>query len=191
MSLIFNGLLSQNLANRLPEVDLESLVPGDFEFLMVETQLVQVGDVVPILDGVKAEIVGRAVDDTATPANETSRDRQRAGRWQRCAVSDTRFLTSAVRFPQGVPPCRRVSSDAVQTAPLIPNRVHRRRRIPTPTAAKQTTTTLHSMMLAGSGTMLNESGVNRIPCGPFKPPDPGVMNVPTNAPVDPSNSSTA
>ena len=65
----------------LPEIDLQPLVAGDFEPARVEAELVQdggvdVGDVVAILDGVEAELVGRAVDDAALDAAAGHPDRE-------------------------------------------------------------------------------------------------------------------
>ncbi len=60
--------LRQNLPDRLAVVDLQPLAAGDLQLARVEAELVQdrgvdVGDVVAVLDGVEADLVGRAVDD--------------------------------------------------------------------------------------------------------------------------------
>src|SRR5205809_854435 len=60
-------------ADRLAIVDLEAFAAGDLEPAGVEAELVEdrgvdVGDVVPVLDGVEAQFVGRAVDDAPLDA---------------------------------------------------------------------------------------------------------------------------
>ena len=64
------GGLRNYLLNRLPEINLQPLLARDFELVWVEAELVQdggvqVGDVVAVFDGVKADFVGRTV--WATP----------------------------------------------------------------------------------------------------------------------------
>ena len=54
-------------------VHVEAFAAGDFQLVRVEAELVQdgrvdVGDVMPVLDGVEAEFVGRAVGDAAFDA---------------------------------------------------------------------------------------------------------------------------
>ena len=54
-------------------IDLESFSAGDFEFAGIETELVKdcgvdVGDVVPVFDGVEADFVGRAMHEAALDA---------------------------------------------------------------------------------------------------------------------------
>ena len=63
--------------DRLAVVDLEPLAAGNLELVRVETKLVQdgrvdVGDVVPIFDGVETDLVGRTVHDAPldAPAGE-------------------------------------------------------------------------------------------------------------------------
>ena len=51
-------------------VDVQPLAAGDFELARIQPELVQdcrvyVGDVVPIFDGVEADLIGLAVDDAA------------------------------------------------------------------------------------------------------------------------------
>ena len=51
-------------------INLQPLAAGDFQFAGVQAQLLQdrrmdVGDVVAVLDGVKADLVGRAVHDAS------------------------------------------------------------------------------------------------------------------------------
>ena len=70
--------------NRLAEVDLQPLAAGDFQPARVEAELVQdrgvdVGDVVAVLDGVEAELVGRAVDDAALDAAAGQPDGEAVG----------------------------------------------------------------------------------------------------------------
>jgi hypothetical protein len=60
------GGLRNYLLNRLPEINLQPLLARDFELVWVEAELVQdggvqVGDVVAVFDGVKADFVGRTV----------------------------------------------------------------------------------------------------------------------------------
>ena len=60
----------QYLADRCAVVDVEPLAAGDFEAAGVETELLQdrgvdVRDVVSVFDGVKADLIGRAVNDPA------------------------------------------------------------------------------------------------------------------------------
>ena len=62
----------------------EPLSAGDFQPARVEAELVQdrgvdVGDVMPVLDGVEAEFVGRAVDDAALDAAAGQPDREAVG----------------------------------------------------------------------------------------------------------------
>ena len=76
--------LGDDLADRLAEVDLQPLVARDFEPPGVEAELVQdrgvdVGDVVAVLDGVEAELVGGAVDDAALDAAAGHPDREAVG----------------------------------------------------------------------------------------------------------------
>src|SRR5688572_2627616 len=64
----WRGSSSDDLADRFAEVDLEAFPAGDLEPARVESQLVEYGgvdvrDVVAILDGVEAQLVGRAVGD--------------------------------------------------------------------------------------------------------------------------------
>ena len=59
-----------DLRDRLAVVDLQPLAAGDLQLARIEAELVQdrgvdVGDVVAVLDGVEADLVGRAVDDAA------------------------------------------------------------------------------------------------------------------------------
>mgnify|MGYP002336287781 CR=1 FL=1 len=59
---------NHNLSNRLAVIDVEPFAAGDFHAVMVQAHQVQdrgvdVGDVVAVLDGVEAELVGRAVGD--------------------------------------------------------------------------------------------------------------------------------
>ena len=73
--------LRDDLADRLAVVDVEALAAGDFEPARVEAELVQdrgvdVGDVVAVLDGVEADLVGRAVDDAALDAAAGHPDRE-------------------------------------------------------------------------------------------------------------------
>ena len=68
-----HGLSGQDLADRPAVVDLQPLAAGDVEPARVEAQQVQqrgvdVGDVVGVLDGVEAQLVGRAVDGAALDA---------------------------------------------------------------------------------------------------------------------------
>src|SRR5262245_28440763 len=63
----------QDGADRPAVLDLQALPPGDLQAAGVEAEEmedrgVDVGDVVTILDGVKAQLVGGAVDDTAPDA---------------------------------------------------------------------------------------------------------------------------
>ena len=76
--------LRDDLADRLAEVDLQPLAAGDLQPARVEAELVQdrgvdVGDVVAVLDGVEAELVGRAVDDAALDAAAGQPDREAVG----------------------------------------------------------------------------------------------------------------
>ena len=71
-------------SDRLAEVDLQPLAAGDFEPARVEAELVQdggvdVGDVVAVLDGVEAELVGGAVGDAALDAAAGQPDREAVG----------------------------------------------------------------------------------------------------------------
>ena len=71
----------QDLPDRLAVFDLQPLPAGDLEPVGVEPEQVQdrgvdVGDVVPVLDGVEAELVGRAVDDAPLDAAAGHPDRE-------------------------------------------------------------------------------------------------------------------
>ena len=60
--------------DRRAVIDVEALSAWDFELSGVEAELmedgrVDVGDVVAVLDGVEAEFVGRAVDDSSLDAS--------------------------------------------------------------------------------------------------------------------------
>ena len=62
-------------------LDLQPLPAGDLEAVRVEAEQVQdrgvdVGDVVPVLHGVEAELVGRAVDDAPLDAAAGHPDRE-------------------------------------------------------------------------------------------------------------------
>src|SRR5687768_12478898 len=62
-----------DLPDRLAEVDLQALVAGDLQLVRVEAELaehrgVDVGDVVAVLDGVEADLVGGAVGHAALDA---------------------------------------------------------------------------------------------------------------------------
>src|SRR5207248_7589268 len=62
--------LSQDFLDRPAQLDLQPLAAGHLEPVRVEAELVQhggvdVGHVVAVLDRVKAQLVGRAVDDPA------------------------------------------------------------------------------------------------------------------------------
>ena len=62
--------LRDNFFDRVTIVDFQSLPAGDFETARIDTELLHnsrmnVGDVVPILNGVKAEFVGGSVDSAA------------------------------------------------------------------------------------------------------------------------------
>src|ERR1700729_2736600 len=70
-----------DLADRLAEFQVEPLVAGDFELARGEAQEgeqrgVDVGDVVRMLDGVEAQLVGRAVDDAPLEAAAGHPDRK-------------------------------------------------------------------------------------------------------------------
>ena len=76
--------LCDDLVYGFSVVDLQALAAGDFEPARVEAELVQhggvqVGDVVPVFDGVEAEFVGRAVDDAPLDAAAGQRDREAVG----------------------------------------------------------------------------------------------------------------
>src|SRR5688572_25772499 len=65
--------LCQDLRHHVPVVDLQPLAAGHREFPRVESELVedrgvQVGNVVAVLDGVEADLVGRAVGEPALDA---------------------------------------------------------------------------------------------------------------------------
>jgi hypothetical protein len=71
-SVVHQGVapLGEDRTDGLAVVDLEALLAGDLQAAGVEPQLVQdrgvdVGDVVAVLDGVEAELVGGAVGDAA------------------------------------------------------------------------------------------------------------------------------
>ena len=94
----------------IPEVDLESFAAGDFEAAGVEAELVQhggvdVGDVVPVLDGVEAELVGGAVDDAPLDAAAGQPDGEAVG----VVVAAVVALGAGVR-PNSVAQTTRVSS---------------------------------------------------------------------------------
>src|SRR5262245_3073345 len=62
-----------DLADGFAEVDLQALVAGHFQLPRVEAELVQdggvdVGDVVTVLGGMEADLIGGAVDDAALDA---------------------------------------------------------------------------------------------------------------------------
>ena len=61
---------SDDLLNRLAKIDCQPFASGYLEPFMIDAQLVQhrgvdVGDVMPVFDGVEAQVVGRAVGDSA------------------------------------------------------------------------------------------------------------------------------
>ena len=63
-------MLSDHIMDRIAEINIKSLVAGDFELTRVEAELMQdgrvdVGDVVPVFDGVKANLVRRAMSNSA------------------------------------------------------------------------------------------------------------------------------
>ena len=63
-----NVLLGDDFLDWIAEVDVETFLAGDFQAARVETELVQqgcmdVGDIVAVLDSVKAELVSRAMGD--------------------------------------------------------------------------------------------------------------------------------
>jgi hypothetical protein len=65
--------LRDDCRNGLAVIDLQALAAGHLEPVRVEAQLVQdrgmdVGHIVTLLDGVKTNLVGGAVDDTAADA---------------------------------------------------------------------------------------------------------------------------
>src|SRR5262249_242282 len=64
------GESGNDLLDRFAEIDLEALLTGNFESAWIEAKLMQesrvdVGHVMPVLDGVEAEFVRRAVNDPA------------------------------------------------------------------------------------------------------------------------------
>ena len=70
-----------HFVDRLAVFDLQPLPAGDLEPVGVEAEEVQdrgvdVGDVMPVLDGVEAELVGRAVDDAPLDAAAGHPDRE-------------------------------------------------------------------------------------------------------------------
>ena len=74
-------LSRDDLVDRLAVVDVEALAAGDFQLAGVEAELLQdrgvdVGDVVAVLDGVEADLVGRAVNDAALDAAAGHPDRE-------------------------------------------------------------------------------------------------------------------
>src|SRR5262245_56074934 len=76
--------LGHDRADRPAVVDLQALAAGDVEAVRIEPHQVEergvnVGDVVRVLDGVEAQLVGRAVDRAATDPRPGEPDGERVG----------------------------------------------------------------------------------------------------------------
>ena len=94
-------------------IDFQALAAGHLEPSRVETELVQdrgvqVGDVVPMFDGVEAELVGRAVDDAALDAAAGEPGGEAVG----VVVAAVRLLRSGRSAELGAPDDERLVQQA-------------------------------------------------------------------------------